>query len=166
MTSICHNHNPGIPSSYMALWYASYCRNCPLQNKTSHIFFTSDIFKMSCHSLHISVSACITYISLNYHDNTDTAKNGRFASYLDVFLYIDDFWTRIYNNYDYFNLLIVNFPCVSSNMVNVPLYCVYVYVHTMLTSLSEIIYSLNIIKQLTEPLINKLNWQWLAFAAA
>lgn len=163
MSSICHNHNPGIPSSYMALWYASYCRNFPLQKKTSHIFFTSDIFKMLCHSFHISVSACITYISLNYHDNTDTAKNGRFASYLDVFLYIDVFfWFRIYNKCDYFNLLISNFPCVSSNMVYVPLYCVYVYVHTMLNSLSEITHK----KQFTEPLINKLNWHWLSFAAA
>lgn len=132
-----------------------------VKQNVSH-FFTSDIFKM-CHSFHISVISCITYISLNYHDNTDTAKNGRFASYLDVFLYIDDFWTRIYNNCDYFNLLIPNFPCVSSNMVYVPLYCVYVYVHTMLTSLSEIIYSSYTQKKpywttVIDTTTHKLNW--------
>ena len=59
----------------------------------------------------------------------DTADANRFASYLDLHLEIDSHGrlrTKLYGKRDDFNVLIVNFPFIYSNIPAAPAYGVYI----------------------------------------
>ena len=65
-------------------------------------------------------------IELEIKDTTDTYRS---ASYLDLHLKIDSegrLRTKLYDKWDDFNFLIVNFPCINSNIPVTPAYGVYI----------------------------------------
>jgi len=65
-------------------------------------------------------------IELEIKDTTDTY---RFASYLDLYLEIDNerlLRTKLYDKRDDFNFAIVNFPFICSNIPPAPAYWVYI----------------------------------------
>jgi len=69
---------------------------------------------------------CIYLIELEIKDTTDTDRS---ASYLDLHLEIDNegrLRTKLYDKRDDFNVLIVNFPFICSNIPAAPAYGVYI----------------------------------------
>ena len=69
---------------------------------------------------------CIYLVELERNDTTDTAKS---ASYLGIHLKTDSearLRTNLYVKRDYFNLLIVNFPFIRSNIPAASAYRAYI----------------------------------------
>ena len=72
------------------------------------------------------LASLVEDIELEIKDTTDTDRS---ASYLDLRLEIDSegrLRTKLYNNRDDFNFLIMNFPSICNNIPAAPVYGVYI----------------------------------------
>ena len=77
--------------------------------------------------LSLNLCYCIYLVELERNDTTDTARS---ASYLGIHLKTDSetrLRTNLYVKRDYFNLLIVNFPFIRSNIPATPTYGVCIF---------------------------------------